>query len=92
MGAGVVARGPLQADACPICGLVYARFRGLRLSFAEAYLEVFAESVALAAAGRYDRPASRRAVLGRLHEYKRGAWREHIERCAEAADFAEVPF
>ena len=85
-----MARGPLQGDECTACGLLYERFRDVSVSFAEAYQEVFAESIAACAEGNYARPASRRAVLGRMHEYKQKAWRDHQLRCAEAAE--SVPF
>jgi len=87
-----MARGPLQGDECATCGLLYERFRDVSVSFVEAYQEVFAESVEACAAGNYARPASRRAVLGRMHEYKIKAWKAHRDRCAEAADAYEVPF
>lgn len=67
---------------CTYCGLRYRDFRADdQPSFGEAYAVQFRASVAFAATGDYSKPASRRAVLGLMHEVKRGAWLMHIHYC-----------
>lgn len=71
-----------RSVTCPFCGERYRDFRAPdQLSFVEAYDEVLLESRMYCAQGNYSRPASRRAVLGRMHEVKRRAWAEHIYWC-----------
>ncbi len=59
---------------------------------------MFLESQLFAELGDYSKPADRRAVLGRLHQYKSTAWEEHLMFCSgegrafEPLDPAPEPF
>jgi hypothetical protein len=55
------------------------------MSWDEAYQACFAESVAAAERGDYSKPASRRCVLGKMHESKRAAWDQCRAGCAGSA-------
>ena len=67
------------------CGAVtYDRFRSeIVPTFDEAYVEMFHESEDYAARGDYSKPADRRAVLGRMREYKQTAWDAFQDECAQ---------
>jgi hypothetical protein len=71
-------------DQCFVCGLLYRDFRAPDASWDEAYTQVWRESVALAQLGNYGRPASRRAILGRMRELKLAEWSEHLAYCEQA--------
>lgn len=60
----------------------YDRWRPDRqVTYREALGEVWRESEELAKAGDYSKPASRRAVLGRMHQHKLAQWEECRARC-----------
>jgi hypothetical protein len=75
-------------DSC-ICGMTYRRFRAPEQpSFAEVKEAMYVST---------DDPKkwkrrSRGVVLGKMHEHKVTAWREHIRQCEEAADLMDWIF
>ena len=70
---------------CPLCGLRYSDFRAEgQPGFPEAKTVALDRAKELAASGDYSRPARRSAVLGRMHEWKRAAWSDHVALCREA--------
>ena len=95
-----MARGTIQSETCPHCGLCYGRWTPKLVSYSEAYVLVFRESERRAAEGDYSYPASRRHVLGYMRQVKESAFREHVQRCGELRELyeaelaleAEVPF
>lgn len=69
------------------CAEPYKRWRsGTVPTFQEVKDEMMRESREYAAAGDYSKPADRRAVLGRMHQYKQAAWQQHEHDCDEAAE------
>ncbi len=84
-----MARGAVQSEACPFCGLEYGRWHPKILSYSEAYVLVFLESERRAARGDYSYPASRRHVLALMRLVKVEAFDEHVYHCGEVADLEE---
>jgi hypothetical protein len=78
-----------------VCGLSYAAFRSPDVpSFGDTYRAVYLASVAaVAEQGDYSIQARRRGgILGRMHEAKVTAWREHLHWCELQAQAEAVPF
>jgi hypothetical protein len=89
-----------RKESCEYCGFKYKNLRiadyfpdvGYTLSqvWDNCKAELRREREAAELAGDYSQPVNRRSVLGRMHEYKQDAWRQHTRVCAEQAALSET--
>ncbi len=75
-----------MTDYCGTCGVSYTAFRAPgQLDWNEAQQLQWQRSKRNAARGDYSTPATRAAILGKMHEIKLEGWEEHQRLCGEYA-------
>lgn len=71
-----------ETVGCPVCGLLYRKFRAHGLSFEETYWMLRAEhDQRIREEADHSQPPRRARILGKMHQHKKEAWDEHLRYC-----------
>lgn len=71
---------------CNYCGIAYRNFVAPEgISWADAQEVQWQRSKDAVSRGDYSKPVTRRAVLGKMREWKLASWNAHLENCANVA-------